>query len=370
MRLFDSLSRNDQDPALYAEPHFDYLNRSARPEAQAIRRLLERWYSRFPEEGRHDLRKRLRSRKDSDHLAAFFELYLHELLRQLGYKVSVHPGTSTGKQPDFWVTCASGKGFYLEARVASNLSQQEQAAKNWVNALYDALNNMHSEQFFIGLDLQAWPKNPPSGKKIRKFIERRLAGLDFNQIVAAFQRDGFGSLPRWRYDDDGWVVHFFPLPKSSKQQARTGLRPLACWFEKPTWVDSSRALRKALQKKAGRYGELGAPYVVAVNAVGLIPDEIAVMEALLGKEVWVNDLGWSKQPRLQRMPQRRMVRKGWAALHTNECPAAFQEAVTLESRQCACLLIPPSLGKCKTAVRFSAGVPSSMAARRGSMDRR
>jgi len=42
-------------------------------------------------------------------------------------------------------------------------------------------------------------------------------------------------------------------------------------------------LRKAL-RKAGRYAELGEPFIIAVNVLDTFADEISFKEALLGRE--------------------------------------------------------------------------------------
>jgi len=78
--LFDSMERTDCGPRPYGEPDFTYLNRSARPGVEAIRHALDAWFSRYPDEHRPDMAGRLKSSDNLQHRAAFFELFLHELL--------------------------------------------------------------------------------------------------------------------------------------------------------------------------------------------------------------------------------------------------------------------------------------------------
>jgi hypothetical protein len=52
------------------------------------------------------------------------------------------------------------------------------------------------------------------------------------------------------------------------------------------FVDSSTPLRKAILNKAGRYGDLNAPFLVVANAPG-IHDRIDEMDALFGHEQFV-----------------------------------------------------------------------------------
>ena len=49
-------------------------------------------------------------------------------------------------------------------------------------------------------------------------------------------------------------------------------------------IDSSTPVQHAIQKKAGKYGHLDAPLVVAVNVRDSIFDEDDEMQALFGKE--------------------------------------------------------------------------------------
>jgi len=48
-RLFDEIERKDTGPEPESEAEYEYINRSARPDAQKIRSLLEDWFSRYPE---------------------------------------------------------------------------------------------------------------------------------------------------------------------------------------------------------------------------------------------------------------------------------------------------------------------------------
>src|SRR6266508_6440058 len=105
--LFDPTERTYTGPADEAEPHFTYWNRSARPLARHIRQELELWYAHYPD-GTNDLRSRFRSADDVQHQAAFFELFLHELLLRLGCTVEIHPAVpGTSKRPEFRAVCAA-----------------------------------------------------------------------------------------------------------------------------------------------------------------------------------------------------------------------------------------------------------------------
>jgi hypothetical protein len=107
--------RCDARPAYPKEGAFASLNRSASEEADAARSTIEDWLAAYPPEEAQALAARLRSRRDDQHLAAFFELLLHHLLRALGHRIlAIEPKLPhTWKTPDFMV-----EGFYLEGIIA------------------------------------------------------------------------------------------------------------------------------------------------------------------------------------------------------------------------------------------------------------
>jgi hypothetical protein len=209
--------------------------------------------------------------------SAFFELFLHELLLRLGCRITIHPvpSNTTAKRPDFLVECGSCEPFYLEAVVATDTSEKEMAAIARMNEVYDTLGRMKSPNFFIGMKLEGAPLTPPSGAKIRRFLENRLSSLDPDRLA---------NLPPWHYEHEGWNIDFSPIPKSKSTRGRAGIRPIGFQFHGVHIIDSWSAIKNAVVKKAGRYGDLDLAYVVAVNAVCEHVDDIDVTQALFGQE--------------------------------------------------------------------------------------
>ena len=126
---------------LTGESPFEYVNRSAEPEIERIRNLLERWFRDYAATAQKDVRKRFRSRNQDTHQSAFFELLVHALLRRLGCEVKAHPNIpGSAKQPDFHV-CTGDRSFYLEATVIGRdrrdtpATSAEQDVLNKLNAL-------------------------------------------------------------------------------------------------------------------------------------------------------------------------------------------------------------------------------------------
>jgi len=291
MKLFDKIVRSNDRPADYAEPKFIYLNNSARPEVGRIRDTLEEWFSRYPRKESLDLQRRFQSVIDSQHQGAFFELFLHELLKCLNCKVKVHPKISeeSTKRPDFFVKCPTGSSFYMEAVIATDESQGSAAEEARKNKVYDTLNRLDSPYFFVGMEQSGSPRTSPPGRKVGSSIKQWLDTLNPDEVVNLFRNGGWAALPRFRYDHAGWRLAFVPIPKRIQSRGKPGLRTVAMKSTGIQIIEPWVAIRDAIVRKAGRYGIVGVPYVVAVNAIKeqVSSEKIRrmhIMEALFGKE--------------------------------------------------------------------------------------
>ncbi len=301
-KLFDGITRDYSGPALYAEPRFDYLNRSARPRFYKIRSVLEEWFSHYPITEQGDFLARFKSSNDSQHYSAFFELFLHELLLKLGYCVDIHPTLkdNTARHPDFLAKSKSCGNFYLEGVLATDESEEKVAAKARMNIVYDVINKMDSPNFFIGMKISGSPKTPPSATKIKSFLKKRLDKLN-PDYIAKLQES---KVPQWTYEHDGWQIDFYPIPKSPKSRGKLGIRPIAIHSTEAHFLDTKSAIRNVIIKKASSYGDLDLPYVIAVNCLGECVEKIDIMEALFGKEQYIFHVGESKldEPTMARAP--------------------------------------------------------------------
>lgn len=286
-KLFDDAERYYQGPAEYTEPEFTYLNRSAIPQVIRIREALEAWFSRYPGEGKEDLWERFRSTDNLHHRSAFFELFLHELLLRLGCYVMIHPSmdNSTRSYPYFLVESPSGISFYTEAVLAIDESVEKTAARARMNEVYDVLERqLNSPNFFIGMKIRSTPQTTPPARHMTAFLTQRLAPLDPVHLASLFEAGGFDALPHWHYEQEGWRIVFFPIPKSLRSRGKEGVRPLGFLSPEPRWMHPRVPIRDAVVKKAARYGDFDLAYVIAVNTLSNNLDRIDIMEALFGKE--------------------------------------------------------------------------------------
>ena len=87
-------------PADHGEPHWNFLNRSARAEMQQARERIEAWLGRLCPAMQAQVRNRLRS-NDQQFTAGLWELYLHELFTRLGYDITCASPVGNGRNIDF-----------------------------------------------------------------------------------------------------------------------------------------------------------------------------------------------------------------------------------------------------------------------------
>ena len=76
--LFDEIERTETRPKKEREPTFVYWNASARKSVETLRSFVQEWFDSYPADAQKDLWARFRSAIDSQHQAAFWEIYLHE----------------------------------------------------------------------------------------------------------------------------------------------------------------------------------------------------------------------------------------------------------------------------------------------------
>ncbi len=115
MMLFDNFVRTHKGRDNFGESEFEFLNRSAHPEAEKARARTESLFSRYPKPGLKHLVARLKS--DSQNFqGAIFELVLHGLLIDLGFEVEVCDLDNSRPRPDFLVK-SEDKRCYVEGTV-------------------------------------------------------------------------------------------------------------------------------------------------------------------------------------------------------------------------------------------------------------
>lgn len=284
MPLFDAdIVRGDNRPKREAESLFTYYNTTGRPAYITIRNVLEEWFNRYPAEGQQDLSARFRSTIDSQHRSAFFELYLHEVLLRLGFAVEIHPEIGRPTHTDFLVTRNGERQFYLEATLALP-ANNEVAEQRRIQQVYDTINRMEIPEFFLHVRERGAPQNNVPGARLRRELEEWLRALNLEQIRRDFVAGGFDAIPSFAWSYDGWEVIIQPIPRNEIRDD-VPVRPVGVVMGAGGPVTVDEDIRRAIEIKAKKYGDLDLPFVIAVNVIPDFCRQHSVIEALLGHEL-------------------------------------------------------------------------------------
>lgn len=286
--LFDDKTRTLQGPMDYNSDLYMYYNDSARPEIGNVRKLLEEWFTRYPEEEKQDLKSRFQSAFNP----AFYELYIYILFQQMGYTLSIHPELPDVKKcPDYLATKGEKK-IYIEVKQIMMLTQSEQSLQRRENTVLDALNKVDAPNFLLKLNRIVFKEgSQPSGKMIINFFNKTLAEIDPDKYTTDLMKNGYVGMPELIYDDDKITIQVQLLPKSpSKRGANSpaiGSHPSVIQIG-----NDSEDIISALETKASRYGHLNAPYIICINKQSVSFDVMEVQEALYGSL----EISWSEDP--------------------------------------------------------------------------
>lgn len=299
--LFEDKIRLYDGPKTYVENDFEYLDRSARKEAENVRCFLNKWVGLFPEPEAKDLISRIKSRERRSFDSAIFEIVLYAIISGLGGKIEVHPVLENGstKRPDFLVRMPKGEEFYLEAVLASEFGEAEMAAEKRKNVVLSAIEKIDSPNFFVGITAEGDPDKPPSGKALSKLVATWLAGLDPDVVDEEITERRQSVL---NVDCDGWHVKFEAIPKKAECRGN-GQRVVGFITDGARWVNCWQPIRDAVKAKGGKYGELHKPYIVAVNFDCVASSRIDEMQALFGQEQFLlSASNPDAKPIMQRLP--------------------------------------------------------------------
>jgi hypothetical protein len=280
MKLFDQKKRTDLKPANHLDDDYDFYDRSAQPMFAKIRNLLNKWFDHYPQEDQLSLKTDFKN----DFQAAFFELFIHELFKKQGFKLKPHPKVEgTTKKPDFLVTSESDE-FYIEVKHASDLSEQANSHEKRKALLYDEINKIESPDFFLHIrELSIKTDQQPSAKKVIQVINNELLMHNPDKVTQLVNEYGLDNTPRINFEDEKIEIEISIIPKSPESRGKKGIRPIGMYPGEFSWGGAENAIKKAIENKATRYGNLNLPYLVCINSTSRKwTDDEDVMNALFG----------------------------------------------------------------------------------------
>jgi hypothetical protein len=162
------------------------LNRVDTPYWAQVRDSLESIFSRYPSEHSESLRRDFRARLPGRHYAAWWELYLHELLLRLDYEITIHPAIEgTERKPDFGLRRDDSELLVEASVVFSGIAggeEQTGVAPSWMLAAFE---EVESPNFFVSIhEITARGDEQLKRAEIASPIEDWLASLDPDQVTS------------------------------------------------------------------------------------------------------------------------------------------------------------------------------------------
>lgn len=284
--------RTDASPARHDEPTFAFYDRCANAVIGSVRDNLEAWFSRYPS-GRHrrDLLGRLRVGDRRQWGSAVWELYVHEALCRFGFDVTPHPHLpATTRQVDF-LAKRGGERVFVECVIVTH-SDKAAVRRGGVAALEAAIDKSGILDYWFDLQFE---RIGPTSIPPHPFVEALRAWVAAQDIEAldAVARQSILSLPSFDWNQDGWLARVWAIPRTAELRGREDMRPLGIMAgendEKSVWL----ALRAAMESKALAYGELDAPYVIAVNAPDAWPSDGEAIRAAFGAHAFTG--AWERE---------------------------------------------------------------------------
>lgn len=266
IKLFDDTQEIIEGPSNNNENTFNYYHKSNRYDMKIIRTTLEKWFTEYPETEQNELK--IRFKKDFD--SSFFELFLYNFFKKLGYTITVHPELiNSTKRPDFLIV-KDGYKAYVEAKICYDKTEEEMAFERLQNVFYDNLNKTRIKGFLLRVEeLSFITRNQPRVKELIELIEYEVKKLDPVQMTSDIEKYGFDVIPRITFKNKDFKIILQPLPLKESKKDKISKNPIGMLpFE--TYVGGGEeSLRQSIIKKAKRYGKFEIPYLICLNALGV-----------------------------------------------------------------------------------------------------
>ena len=278
LHLFDPVERAYKGYRERAEAEFAFLNRSARADVDTVRRLLESWFDKIPEEKKKDIRSRFRTRDERQHIGALLELATHELLRMAG--ADIRAGYLDGKTPEYRATFNDSR-IFVECTVVQD-SDEDIVLDRRAEIVKKAIDSVHSGRFLLSIYVRSIGPTQPATRQLCDRIERWLSSLDADDVIQQLEEVGYSS-NQWMWCKDGWEILVDAIPMDTgyvktKEDGAIGIESGG-----GGWLSEESKLRRAVEAKARKYRPQGHPYLVVVGSGRYFADGRDMRSALLGE---------------------------------------------------------------------------------------
>lgn len=284
--LFDDKVRTDSSPRKNSETLYNFLCRTSTERYELVRRDINSMLSSYPD----GLSKgRLIKDFSSDFEAAFFELFLHNLLKEKGYEVIPEPSFPNSKSAPDFLAKKNEIEFISEAKVIKN-SEPLQSSFGINERIAEYIdNNVSSDHFFLSINSISNDEGLKLSELV-KFLKKALEDEIKNYELMKESQES--KVITYRSKANDICIEFDIIPKSSP---KTGQRVVGGRGMVFSWTNHYQRLRAALKDKITKYQPLGKKLVIAINDLtGSDLDNIDKAQALYGQENYLPIPGTGK----------------------------------------------------------------------------
>lgn len=291
--LFADRLRTDPSEGKPGELTWRFLDRVDDPAFDRVRRVLNTWYARYPID-RAQLHGNLIARDNKQFYAAWFELYLLELHRALGFSVVVEPPLpAVAGDPDFLMTGADGS-FVVEATIVGGGQDEGRLAR--IAQIERAVGRIENPNFRLWFHIDSEGDDSPPMKHVRQKVSSWLDSLDWAQERSAIDAGaGEDRPPAMSIGTGDWKFRFQAHARAAKWRGVPspiiGLGPSDGGV-----FDHGATLLDRLSDKADQCRGASVPVIVAVRLDGMAVDDEDVRVALMGPSIGRLDM--SDPPRV------------------------------------------------------------------------
>ena len=223
--------------------------------AVQYRNELRDYLKQFPRgKDRSDLKRLLRSYTESGFYSACFELYLYHLLVERSLNVIPHPdllGVST--HPEFEINhklC----NFYVEATLAME-SEDFLAQEQRLRELVDAIRDIRGKTTLLAQPATHIPLDFPLDS-VRDFLKEEISKLNATELQ--FPR----TLTFQTVFNDNYVAIDFEVINTKQNETESVVQ--AWGWPGAKEVTTHHRIKRRVSIKAGKYGAINIPYIIAV----------------------------------------------------------------------------------------------------------
>jgi hypothetical protein len=278
-RLFEEVERTNSSPASYNEDSFSFLNRAAGPYWQRVRTVLDDWYAVFPDASA-DLWQRFRKPDPKQHYAAWWELYLHHIFTNLGFRVTPNAELPEGgSRPDLLVE-RGANFFYVEAVTVFSGIVSSESHTALEPRILDLINTIDASNFFVSVRFVQSSTAMPRAEDITTPIERWMAEHDANDVLKLSALD----LPTTSIVTGDWVLELRLIPRSPEFRGKPDNRLVGTSGATGGFTNDRQQIYRALERKKKQHKATDGPTVIALMAINGFVGDTEFTDALFGSQ--------------------------------------------------------------------------------------